>query len=246
MTSVDNKSIVICGAGIVGCATAYYLKELGYSSDVTVVDSMPSAASQASGKAGGFLARGWSSTHQFDDLTRLSYSLHQKLSSELGCDVIGYRPLTTLSLDIQQDKVENEGWIKGRKGAEVIGTEGDTSQVHPKLLTQALLRESSAKFVQGTVTGIDLLQDGDQVTGVKLESGVTLPANTVLIALGPWTPKAGEWLPKAEPGLAKAFHTERVHSVVLKQGLFLNNIFAQFVKIQATLHSRHLGSFATI
>ena len=107
MTSVD--SIVICGAGIVGCATAYYLKELGCSGDVTVVDSMPGPASQASGKAGGFLARGWSSTHQFDDLTRLSYSLHQKLSSELGCDTIGYRPLTTLSLDIQRDCHHKEG-----------------------------------------------------------------------------------------------------------------------------------------
>ena len=83
--------------------------ELGWSGDVTVVDSMPGPASQASGKAGGFLARGWSSTHQFDDLTRLSYSLHQKLSSELGCDTIGYRPLTTLSLDIQQDCHHKEG-----------------------------------------------------------------------------------------------------------------------------------------
>ena len=78
MTSVGNNSIVICGAGIVGCATAYYLKELGCSSDVTVVDSMPGPASQASGKAGGFLACDRSSTHQFDNLTRLSYSIYQK------------------------------------------------------------------------------------------------------------------------------------------------------------------------
>ena len=109
MTSVGNNSIVICGAGIVGCATAYYLKKLG-SCDVTVVDST-GPASQASGKAGGFLASGWSSTHQFDDLTRLSYSLHQKLSLELGCDVIGYRPLTTLSLDIQQDYRNKGGFL---------------------------------------------------------------------------------------------------------------------------------------
>ena len=54
------------------------------------------------------------------------------------------------------------------------------------------------------------------MTGVKLESGVTLPADIVLIALGPWTPKAGEWLPKAKTALARAFHTERAHSVVLK------------------------------
>ena len=98
----------------------------------------------------------------------------------------------------------------------MIGTVRDTSQVHPKLLTQALLRESSAKFVQGTVTGIEVLQGDGRVTGVKLNSGVTLPANIVLIALGPWTSKAGEWLPKAKAALARAFHTERAHSVVLK------------------------------
>lgn len=58
------RRIVICGGGIIGCATAFYLSELmseaGGDVSVIVVDCGDEVASQASGKAGGFLASDWS------------------------------------------------------------------------------------------------------------------------------------------------------------------------------------------
>lgn len=160
------------------------------------------------------MALGWGSTAQFEGLTRLSYSLHLKLRSELKVDV-GYRDLTTLAVD-STHKRDTAGWIVNRTGAEELGTPRDTSQVHPRLLTQALLSGAQAKgaqFVTGHVTGMELDEEGG-VTAVRLGDGRTVAADRVLIALGPWTGEAAKWLPRATL-LHKCFHTERAHSVVL-------------------------------
>ncbi len=48
--------VVICGGGVIGACTAYFLSRRGI--DVTVVERTEVAAA-ASGKAGGFLALDW-------------------------------------------------------------------------------------------------------------------------------------------------------------------------------------------
>jgi len=52
------SSTVIIGAGIIGCATAYYLSELeGVDpSSIHLIESSPELFASASGKSGGFLA----------------------------------------------------------------------------------------------------------------------------------------------------------------------------------------------
>ena len=52
-----SGKVVILGGGLQGCASAYYLKQRGFE-DVTIVERT-SVAAAASGKGGGFLARGW-------------------------------------------------------------------------------------------------------------------------------------------------------------------------------------------
>ena len=54
-----SGKVVILGGGLQGCASAYYLKQRGFE-DVTIVERT-SVAAAASGKGGGFLARGWGS-----------------------------------------------------------------------------------------------------------------------------------------------------------------------------------------
>ena len=49
--------VVICGAGVIGACTAYFLARRGI--EVVVVERTEVAAA-ASGKAGGFLALDWS------------------------------------------------------------------------------------------------------------------------------------------------------------------------------------------
>ena len=58
-------------------------------------------------------------------------------------------------------------------------------QVHPKLLTEALMAASKAEVVLGRVVG-GVVEEG-RVRGVKLEDGRRLEAEVVVLAMGPWT-----------------------------------------------------------
>ena len=89
---------MICGGGIMGCATAFYLSELisdgGGGGIVTVVECGAEAASQASGKAGGFLASDWS-TGSLGRLAEKSFELHAGLADVFGAENIGYRSVVS-------------------------------------------------------------------------------------------------------------------------------------------------------
>ena len=143
-------------------------------------------------------------------------------------------------------------WInKGFKKTN-MGTPESTAQVHPRLLTRALLERAVAsgktKFLRGknesvlqaalklwviyylcasftgTVKGVTL--NGSKVCGVKIDD-YELPADAILIALGPWSGHARSWFPKAN--LPETYGM-RAHSVVVRlpqapppQALFLPN-----------------------
>ena len=107
---------------------------------------------------------------QWPDLTDdLSFSLHRKLKKELTTDV-GYRDLTTLSLNTNSCRDSKRGWILNRNKAEVLGTASNTGQVHPELLTKALLSQAQSKgaeLILGCVQGVEFDEDGG-VVGVKV------------------------------------------------------------------------------
>src|SRR5204862_691537 len=79
----DAMRVVICGAGVIGACTAYFLARRGI--EVTVVDRA-GAASCASGKAGGFLALDWCAGSPLDALARRSFTLHAALQTEVGAE----------------------------------------------------------------------------------------------------------------------------------------------------------------
>lgn len=77
--------------------------------------------------------------------------------------------------------------------------------------------------VSGTVKGVAL--NGSKVLGVKVDD-YELPADAILIALGPWSVHAISWFPKAN---LPEIYGMRAHSVVVRQpqapphALFLPN-----------------------
>ena len=71
--------VVICGGGVIGACTGYFLARRGI--DVTVVERAE-VASSASGKAGGFLAADWCAGSPLDALARRSFALHARLHDE--------------------------------------------------------------------------------------------------------------------------------------------------------------------
>ena len=88
-----SSKVVILGGGLQGCASAYYLKQRGFE-DVTIVERT-SVAAAASGKGGGFLARGWGSGPT-RALHEVSFDLHAELAKTLNLKT--HRKIKTLSV----------------------------------------------------------------------------------------------------------------------------------------------------
>ena len=185
-------NVVVCGAGVIGAACAYYLALRG--ARVTVVESV-GVACAASGKSGGFLARDWCDNTPQQSLARLSFTLHQELAGALGSDY-GYRPVTTRLVVASERRdvsaharIPSPAWLDGGAAiANTLGDTGNTAQLEPALFTRALLDaacERGARLCTGRVESV-VRDDGGRARGV-LVNGRPEPAEAVILALGPWT-----------------------------------------------------------
>lgn len=63
-----------------------------------------------------------------------------------------------------------------------------------------------------TVTGVTRSADQGKVTGVKLEGGEHVPADVIVIAMGPWSGQAAKWLG------TPAVKGQKAQSIILKVG----------------------------
>ncbi|EIE18649.1 D-amino acid oxidase, partial [Coccomyxa subellipsoidea C-169] len=228
----SRDNVVICGAGIIGSAIAYYLAEKGVKA--TVVEK-GDVACASSGKAGGFLALDWNDSTAVGPLARLSYVLHKELAQSLGADT-GYREVRTYSVKSLQSvwpegsvcagrrkaaRKDGLDWLDGNiSQVREMAEEGTTAQVHPEKLTRAFLDSAlsrGAKLVHRTVQGIAL--------SVRLD-GEMLPAGRVVIAMGPWSGDAARWL----PGLPR-ISGQKAHSILVRPSrpVGADCLFAQVV-----------------
>ena len=177
----SSRRVVILGAGIHGCSTAFYLSKTYNILPIIIERSTVGAA--ASGKSGGFLARSWGNgvTRQ---LHELSFDLHESLAAEL--DVKSYRKVQTLSVDGNKKGTNNASWLDRKATSKVM--DSNTAQVTPMELTQKLLDSALAKgatYMKATVTGIEIVEQ--KVVGVKLEDGTIVGCSDVVVCLGPWS-----------------------------------------------------------
>jgi glycine/D-amino acid oxidase-like deaminating enzyme len=188
--------VIILGAGVVGTSIAYRLASRG--ADVIVIERAAIACA-ASGKSGGFLAMDWCDGTPLMQLARRSFELHAELAEELGGQW-GYRRMTTYSGTVSRPSRQppldpRPGWISPdvRINGQ-LGSASTTAQVRPAAFTTAMMRaaqERGAELRFGTVAG--LLRRGQDVVGVDFD-GVTMEADAVVIAMGPWSVLATQWL----------------------------------------------------
>lgn len=147
--------VIIAGAGVIGCSTAYYLaKEFGIAS--ILVDPTGTIAPAASGKAGGFLALDWNDYSVVGPLTRRSFQLHQDIANSLGASRLDYRRLTCAAISATSTtatnsvsrpkgkKLQGIEWATGDavQGVRSLGDEQTIAQVHPKKLCDSLWDET--------------------------------------------------------------------------------------------------------
>lgn len=191
------KKVVVCGGGVIGVCTAYFLSKKGAA--VTLIEKS-SIACAASGKAGGFLALDWCDGGPVSSLARASFNLHRSLAEELnGLEVYGYRRVTTLSFSITESSSSARkarpsvpSWVDGpAEGPRTIGTTETTAQVHPQLFTKTLLSKAVAEYgvevVIGKLEAVKVVEE--KANAVVLEGGREIEADAVVLALGPWTNK---------------------------------------------------------
>ena len=218
--------MVIAGAGVIGASTAYHLAA-NHGMRCTLYDQK-GAGCAASGKAGGFLALDWCDGSPVGELARVSFAMHEELAKTLSLD--SYRRLTCEAVAVDERAVVAAGGVAkpgnkklrsiewadiGAVASRPMGTEETIAQVHPKRLTEAFLdaanerrapRWCSARWkasLHGEVTG--------EVTGVVVD-GETVPADVVVVAMGPWTHRASTWA----PGMPKVILGQKYHAVLVR------------------------------
>lgn len=217
--------VAVCGGGVIGVCTAYFLAKKGAA--VTLIEKS-SVACAASGKAGGFLALDWCDGGALSSLARASFNLHRSLAEELnGPDNYGYRPLTTLSISVTESQTVPSGskssnttnsllpsWVDGPAiSPTTIGSTQTTAQVHPQLFTKTLLNRAvndyGLEVVIGKVERVGV-GEGGRAESVVLEGGGVIESDAVVLALGPWSGKFEM--------LASIFRVSglKAHSIVLE------------------------------
>ena len=217
-SNVETMRVVICGGGVIGACTAWFLRRHGI--DVIVVERTEVAAA-ASGKAGGFLARDWCAGTPLDALARRSFALHAQLPLEIGGDW-DHRPMNAYNgyvapdSDPRGNKPSALDWLSnGVVIGQHIGTPETTAIVHPRKFTSGMMNAALANGVElrsGRFTGIVRDADRNAVKGVGVEDSV-IEADAVVIAMGPWSLLAAQWtsLP--------ALYAQRSPSIVYDTGM---------------------------
>src|SRR5262249_19640554 len=178
--------VVICGGGVIGACTAYFLARRGI--EIIVVECTE-VANAASGKAGGFLARDWCAGSPLDALARRSFALHANLHEEIGSwsyqRVSSYSGLVVADGDKHRNAASALGWLSDGViiGSQLSTTE-TTAMVNPRAFTAGMMRaaeDHGARLRHGQVTG--LVRMGEAVGGVDVD-GAAIAADAVVITMG--------------------------------------------------------------
>ena len=208
--------VVIIGAGVIGCSTAYHLARLGIT-DVVVVE-MDQVGSGASGKSASMLSLQFCTDELSARLAKHSYERYLRFEDEIGVPIdfkrIGWLSLATQesaeyllrsaellqSLDIRTDVLTPEE-IKRRYpeiNTEdiVLGTWGpDDGSFDPHMIMWGYIgkaREMGVKLCQGArATGICVRKG--RVEGVLTDKGF-VATQVVVNAGGPWAIEIGKWV----------------------------------------------------
>jgi sarcosine oxidase subunit beta len=210
-----TADVVIIGAGVIGCSTAYHLARMGIT-DVAVVE-MDQVGSGSSGKSASMLSLQFRHDELSIRMGKYSYARYMEFEAEIGVPIdfkkTGWLSLATeasaehlrrsaevlQSFDIETDLLE-PGEIK-RRYPEVntedvaLGTWGpDDGPFDPHMIMWGYIkraREMGVKLHQGArATGIRV-RNG-RVEGVGTDQGF-VSTRVVVNAGGPWAIEIGRW-----------------------------------------------------
>jgi len=207
--SGSAPDVIVVGAGVIGCSTAYHLSLRG--ARVLVLDTRGVAAAQSS-KSWGFCRQQGRDTRELE-LMAESMRRWVQLEDELGFSV-GWQSCGNLALCDHPKRWEQfQKWMP-RAQASGIGTElidgSDLTKLLPKLegdwlggvwtetdgsadpesATRAFARAAEMRGAQFRlfVPSVDALEvQGSRVMGVRLSTGEVINAGCTVVAAGAWS-----------------------------------------------------------
>lgn len=213
--------VVICGAGVIGGAIAYYLGKRGVAATLIESDAV---AAGASGAAAGILTPPLPHTADSPlfELQRQGYDMHLELAHTLPVESgVDYRyqfsPRATLAVTADEEREARSaadalyeagregrwigtdelfalsGWIEGgdARGAVLLEPSAHVDAYKYSLALVTAAEGMGATVRSGEVGGLEV--SAGRVTGVRVGSEI-VEADAVVVAMGPWSSAAGDWL----------------------------------------------------
>jgi sarcosine oxidase subunit beta len=211
-----TADVVIIGAGVIGCSTAYHLARAGIT-DVIVIE-MDQVGSGSSSKSASMLSLQFGADELSARMAKYSYARYMQFEEEIGVPIdfkkSGWLSLATQesaegllqnakmlqSLDIETDiltsKEVKQRYPEINTDDVVLGTWGpDDGPFDPHMIMWGYInraREMGVKLCQDVrATGIRV--ETGQVEGVITDDGF-VATRTVVNAGGPWAIEIGRWV----------------------------------------------------
>lgn len=211
----STADVVIIGAGVIGCSTAYHLAARGIV-DVALVE-MGQVGSGSTSKSAAMLSLQFCHDELSARMAQLSYTRYMRFEEEIGVP-IDFKRTGWLSVATEENSAELLAGAKMLNGlgittealepAEIrrrypeirtddlaVGTFGpDDGPFDPHMIVWGYARRALAlggRLHQGVrATGIELM--GGRVAGVHTTAGL-IAAPIVVNAAGPWAAEVGRW-----------------------------------------------------
>ena len=217
------QNVVIAGGGIIGTSTAYYLAHnYNIAVTIIDPVGIAKCASGKAGGFLAKEWRDNTPLEQLQRLGfQLHQDLANDLKNtkdDFKESIIDYRRLTCSAVSIDEStitiqkprskKLIDVEWVDHDTVIDsvIMGDEESIAQVHPRKLCEALWQSTknkvNSKFIQGRIVKAVLYENDKDIKGtsnkysmqsVVLEDGQIIPADTLVIACGPWTYEANEW-----------------------------------------------------
>ncbi len=216
-----STEVIILGAGVAGCATAYFLARDGV--NVTVIER-EAIGSGASGFALGLLnpLSGSGIPGPLQPMAETAFNMHldlwPALQDESGVDfqakTMPHIELCLTDDDMTAEREELKLWEKADgfsarwltpeevhrlepgfsrdvKGGILLEEVGMLDSYRYALALAQAAEHYGAEIIHGEAVGLE--STANRVTGVRLKSG-TIACDAVVVALGPWSGHVSSWL----------------------------------------------------
>jgi sarcosine oxidase subunit beta len=212
----STADVVIIGAGVIGCSTAYHLAQIGLT-DVAVLE-MDQVGSGSSGKSASMLSLQYCKDDLTIQMTKYSYAKYMWFEGDMGVPIdfkkIGWMSVASeknveplrrnaklLNSHAITTEIMDPNEIKRRYpeiNTEdlVLGTWGpDDGLIDPHMIMWGYMKkaqEMGATLHQGVKATAIQVRHG-KVEGVRTEKGF-VSSRTVVNAAGPWAKEIGRWV----------------------------------------------------